>query len=269
MKKIIALILVLAMVMTLAIGCKSKHEDETTPAETTGQQGDISGDSTKPTDQNQEQGPTTPKDPSTTDPTDDEQEYPPTTSSPTDPTDPTEEIEPTFTFLIDGIQFQFDMPLSEMLKHFSLPEQYEGTNVMNIKAYDHIEITMLTPEGGFFFVGVRNDTNETLPLEECLIYSIEVNDENQYLIALRPAFNTVDMNMSMDEIEDTIGFCDYSKEDGPNEAYIWFWRNSPDQDLISIAINYDHKDQFVTHVYVSYDSWKTGDAWLDHDWGNF
>ncbi len=77
-------------------------------------------------------------------------------------------------FVIDGVIYQFPMPLSDWLDNgWHVSNSYDNTDEFRLDPYyTSTEFELCNEEGDYVRVSVYNDSDEAVPVEECIVYSL-------------------------------------------------------------------------------------------------
>lgn len=258
MKKYITLILIAIMIACAMVGCSTTRPAGTNPTidSSGGQQ------TTQTTPGSQDDNPR----PDETDPTDDEtnptkpQEDPERPSDPIDPPDETEPPEPEqvkLSFTIEGHKFHFGDKLSTMTKHFQFVQSSLEDKIMSED--EELILLLLTKNEKCIKVKVANNTEDDLPIDQCIISALEVTHQIGKEFQFTPGTAFITMETSIEDIGEILDCVTPLTEDHEHyTAYIWVWTESLEQDCIAIAAQYNNKTKKIETIFMSYESWKWG-----------
>lgn len=169
--------------------------------------------------------------------------------APTSPTEPrklvNEENRPTF--MIDGIEYEFDCEFGELLKDDAL-------KISDIDVYLHYNKKALIVPAGWtrtwdveakdgktLSVTIRNDTESELTSELCRVVMIEVSGKGDE-IDMSLVSGKIKLGMPAKDIVDILGSVSGTKEENGIKTHWWNWRpykNNTQKVYIRVNANSD------------------------------
>lgn len=253
MRRIVSILLIFVVLFSFVACRNHDNKQPETTEQTQGQTEETTEPTQTETENEREEGE---KEEETTQPTDIVEPTQPIvmpTTPPVETTEPTEPIkkeDTLFTFNIDGFEFYFGVSLAEVIEHVPLSGDYYDTNEL-IEAKGTKSVYIRNNEGHLIEIGLYNETKQEMAMKDCAVWYVSIEKDSADEFFFSPTEQSIDFDSSHEEVKELLGSSTMRQKEDTVDIYMWIWKKSKGQGMISIGIAFDKATGKIEYMYLA------------------